>query len=64
WNEDTGIAVMDCNGHIVASKNGQSLEWECSVPVESKFFAYCLRYSDSLEDLMKMSKSKIPAHLY
>ena len=64
WNEDSGIAVMDYNSHIVAAKDEQSLEWECSVPVESKFFAYCLRYSDSLEALMQMSKSAIPAQLY
>ena len=64
WNADTGIAAMDYNGHIVALKDGKCLEWECPISIESQCFTECLRYSDSLESLIQMSRSTIPAQLY
>ena len=64
WNEDADIAVMDDNGRIIALKDGKWLEWECPIPIESRCFAECLRYSDSLESLMQMSRSPIPSQLY
>lgn len=64
WNADTGIAAMDYNGHIVALKDGKCLEWECPISIESRCFTECLRYSDSLESLIQMSRSIIPSQLY